>query len=76
MPNMLEVLKMIRAGKWNQAHEVVQHNNDKLSCLFHAYLHREEGDMGNASYWYRRAGEILPSNSLHEELDRLEKLAG
>lgn len=41
-----------------------------------AYLHREEGDLGNAGYWYRRAGIDMPDNTLQEELERLYRLAG
>jgi hypothetical protein len=38
-------------------------------------LHREEGDPGNAGYWYRRAGVAMPDNTLEEELERLYGLA-
>ena len=31
----------------------------------HAYLHREEGDEGNAKYWYGRAGEPV-SRDAHD----------
>lgn len=67
-------LALIEAGKWDQAHRLVQDESDKLSCLIHAYLHREEGDIPNAAYWYRRAGETPPDNSLPEELARLQSL--
>jgi hypothetical protein len=43
--------------------------------MVHGYLHRVEGDEGNAAYWYRRAGKSLPANSLPEEFDRLYELA-
>jgi hypothetical protein len=30
----------------------------------HAYLHRKEGDPGNAGYWYARAGRPMPARSV------------
>jgi hypothetical protein len=69
-----EALTLAREGQWNEAHELVQNHNDSLSCLIHAYLHRQEGDLGNASYWYRRAGQEMPDNTLDEELERLFNL--
>lgn len=51
-----KVLWLIHHDQWNEAHEIVQENNDEISCLLHGYLHDMEGDHWNASYWYRRAG--------------------
>ena len=65
-----EALK-IAPKDWEGAHNLVQDNSDKLSFLVHAYLHRIEGDEPNASYWYRRAGETFPDNTLEEEFKRL-----
>ncbi len=70
-----QALDLARDGQWREAHELVQQYGDTLSCLIHAYLHRVEGDAGNAAYWYRRAGEDIPHNSLEEELARLYKIA-
>lgn len=50
---------------------MVQPYTDTLSCLIHGYLHRVEGDLSNARYWYRRAGEDMPDNSLDREMRRL-----
>jgi hypothetical protein len=46
------------AGKadWDQAHRIVMDEADADSAWVHAYLHRVEGDLGNAGYWYRQAG--------------------
>jgi hypothetical protein len=71
-----KALELARAEDCDAAHELVQAYSDELSCLIHAYLHRVEGDTGNASYWYRRAGAEMPDNTLEEELDRLYQLAG
>jgi hypothetical protein len=43
-------------GDWERAHEVAQEIDDVSGSWVHAYLHRKEGDPGNAGYWYRRAG--------------------
>ena len=67
-----KVIELIEAGEWDEPHRIVQHYSDKLSCLLHGYLHRDEGDLGNAAYWYQRGGEALPDNSLPEELTRLK----
>lgn len=74
MNDAVEALGLIKAGDWDAAHTLIQDGSDKMACLIHAYLHRDEGDMGNASYWYQRAGEIFPDNSLAEELARLSDL--
>ena len=66
-----KALDLAREGKWEEAHKLVQLYSDKQSCLIHGYLHRAEGDLGNAGYWYRRAGVEMPDNSLEEELSRL-----
>lgn len=70
----LEALELARRGDWDAAHERVQDFSDPFSCLIHAYLHRVEGDLSNAAYWYRRAGTAVPDNTLEEELARLARL--
>ena len=54
-------------GDWQRAHEVVQEENDADSAWVHAYLHRKEGDLSNAGYWYRRAAKPVFDGSLEEE---------
>ena len=44
-------------GDWAKAHEVAQEIESADAAWVHAYLHRKEGDEGNAGYWYRRAGK-------------------
>lgn len=48
---------------------------DELACMIHAWLQRQEGDIANAGYWYRRAGTPMPDDTLEEELERLYRLA-
>lgn len=67
----IKVLDLARDGNWDEAHKYIQQYTDNLSCLIHAYLHRVEGDIGNAQYWYDRVGEDMPDNTLEDELNRL-----
>jgi hypothetical protein len=67
----VRVLDLAKEGQWDEAHRLVQPYSDKQSCLIHGYLHRVEGDLGNAKYWYQRADEKMPDNTLAEELERL-----
>lgn len=54
-------------GDWDQAHKIVQSISSTDSDWIHAYLHRKEGDLNNADYWYRRVGKARPSQSLEAE---------
>ena len=67
----LKTFDVAREGSWDEFHNIVQQYSDNLSCLIHAYLHRAEGDIGNAKYWYRRAGVDLPNNPLEAELNHV-----
>jgi hypothetical protein len=58
-------------GNWDQAHKIVQDENDKDSAWVHAYLHRVEGDLGNAGYWYRQAGKPVATGPLEAEWERM-----
>jgi hypothetical protein len=60
-------------NNWNQAHEIIQQIEDKTAAWIHAYLHRKEGDIGNADYWYRRAGRNRPVSSLEDEWESIVK---
>ena len=54
-------------GDWNRAHEAAQAGEDADSAWAHAYLHRKEGDLANAGYWYRRAGKPAARGALEQE---------
>ena len=69
------ILDLLSQGHWEEAHQIVQNNTDQLSCLIHAYLHRQQNDLENAQYWYHRIGEKMPDISLEEEFERLNQLA-
>jgi hypothetical protein len=54
-------------GDWHKAHECAQAQEDQEGAWVHAHLHRQEGDLANAGYWYRRAGKPTASESLEAE---------
>ena len=58
-------------GDWDQAHRIVQDDETSEAAWVHAYLHRVEGDLGNAGYWYRRAGKPVATASLEAEWDAI-----
>lgn len=69
---MLEALWHLRKGDWARAHEIAQaHEDEKPSAWVHAHLHRVEGDLPNAGYWYRRAGRKAADSGLEEEWEAL-----
>jgi hypothetical protein len=54
-------------GDWDAAHRIAQDIASDDGAWIHAYLHRKEGDLGNAGYWYRRAGRPVATTSLDDE---------
>ena len=54
-------------GGWDQAHKIVQDEATADAAWVHAYLHRVEGDPGNAGYWYRRAAKPVAAGPLETE---------
>ena len=64
----LEALWHLRKGDWDRAHTIVQaHEDENAYALVHAHLHRIEGDLANAGYWYRRAGRKAADAALEDE---------
>ena len=56
----LEAVERALDGDWQAAHRIVQdHDTDAVGAWIHAVVHRIEGDIGNARYWYRRCGRAL-----------------
>ena len=58
-------------GDWDQAHRVVQDDPSREAAWVHAYLHRVEGDLSNAGYWYRQAGQPVAKDTLEAEWERI-----
>ena len=56
-----------KKGNWDKAHFIAQNIPTVQGSAVHAYLHREEGVIWNADYWYGRAGRNRPSIPLEEE---------
>jgi len=54
-------------GNWKQAHEIAAQSEAPAAAWVHAYLHRKEGDISNARYWYRRADKEAAAGSLESE---------
>jgi hypothetical protein len=56
-------------GDWEAAHGCAQDDHSRDGSWVHAYLHRKEGDIGNAGYWYSRAGRQSPANGVGLEAE-------
>jgi hypothetical protein len=64
----LEALWWLKHGDWDRAHKCVQGHEGEADCDWvHAHLHRQEGDLSNAQYWYRRADKPVSGVSLQDE---------
>lgn len=59
-----------KAG-WSKAHKIVQDINGSDAAWVHAYLHRKEGDSGNASYWYSKAGKKISHKTFEGEWEQI-----
>jgi hypothetical protein len=64
---LLRALQLDKDGDWDRAHGIAQSVSSQNGSRVHAYLHRKEGDLANASYWYSRAGISVPDSSLDQE---------
>jgi hypothetical protein len=74
MTPLLEILALMRKGKWNEAHNLVQLDDSSSAAWLHALLHVQEGDLEDAEYWYGKAGRHFRSRgTLDEELDALSE---
>ena len=58
-------------GDWTRAHEIAQNIETPVGAWIHAYLHRKEGDLGNAAYWYRRASKPVATGTLEDEWEEM-----
>jgi hypothetical protein len=60
-------------GDWKKAHESAQQDEGPAGAWVHAYLHRKEGDLSNAAYWYGCAGKPTARMSLDQEWAEIVK---
>ena len=58
-------------GDWDKAHRIVQDEPTREAAWVHAYLHRVEGDLSNAGYWYRQAAQPAAKDSTEAEWERI-----
>ena len=70
---LLKALWYDGKGNWDKAHELAQDVNNHEGAWVHAFLHRKEGDVSNASYWYNRANKKIPSQSLDQEWESISQ---
>jgi hypothetical protein len=68
----LKALQLLAAGDWDAAHELVQDDPSAEASWVHAHLHRVEGDLSNAGFWYRRAEKPVAGGALEEERRAIE----
>jgi hypothetical protein len=61
------------AGKqdWDKAHGIVMDEGGEDSAWVHADLHRREGDLDNARYWYRQAQRPVATMPLDAEWEAI-----
>lgn len=71
LPDGLRAMWHDAKGNWDRAHDIAQEMHTTEGSWIHAYLHRKEGDNGNAAYWYHRANRPVCKNSLEEEWDQI-----
>ncbi|MBO0710294.1 MAG: hypothetical protein J2P47_03325 [Acetobacteraceae bacterium] len=58
-------------GDWDRAHHTAMEDKSQDGAAVHAYLHRKEGDLSNARYWYTRAAKAPAQGTLDAEWDAL-----
>ena len=68
---LLEALWYEAHGDWQRAHKIAQSQKGRAAAAVHAYLHRKEGDLSNADYWYERAGRARSRAPLDHEWQAL-----
>lgn len=69
----LQALWQEGTGDWKGAHERLQDDASAEGAWVHAYLHRKEGDLANAAYWYRRAGQPIASGAFEAEWEEIAR---
>ena len=68
---LLQSLWYDAKGDWERSHHLISDIDTKDAALIHAYLHRKEGDMWNADYWYKRAVAKRPDMTIEKEWEEL-----
>ena len=70
---LIEAMELDSIEDWEVAHRIVQHWDTPEANWIHAYLHRKEGDLWNANYWYDRANRLMPkTKSLEQKAEEIQ----
>ena len=73
--SLLQAIELLENGDWDGAHSIAQETSDNAGCWLHAVLHKMDGDMGNARYWYTRINRLdLVDDDPEQELEQLKEL--
>ena len=71
LSQVLKALWHLGRKEWDRAHAIAQDGRNTDSHWVHAHLHRVEGDLSNAAYWYARAGRGVASGDLEVEWESM-----
>jgi hypothetical protein len=71
LTRQLRALWYVGKQYWDRAHALIQTQDDADSCRIHAHLHRLDGDLPNAAYWYSRAGLGMPDCDTQTEWEQI-----
>jgi hypothetical protein len=67
----LQALWWAANENWDKAHTIVMNGHDQDCAWVHAHLHRVEGDLDNANYWYRQARRKPATHGLLSEWNEI-----
>jgi len=73
MDELLQALWWNANDDWDRAHSLVKTMAGDDACWIHAYLHRQEGDLGNSRYWYSRAKRAMPETDCSIEWEAITR---
>ena len=71
--DLLRAISLADEGKWEAAHKTVQEIENVFAYWIHANLHREEGDISNSKYWYRRANRNYTEVDFKKERETIKR---
>lgn len=74
LPALVLALWLDGRGDWSGAHGMAQDDESREAAWVHAYLHRKEGDAGNAAYWYGQSRRAPFAGTLEEEWAAIARL--
>jgi hypothetical protein len=69
----LQALWWDAKGDWSRAHDLINDEPGPNCAWVHAYIHRKEGDLSNARYWYGQAGKPVCEARLEQEWEEIAR---